>query len=317
MHRNLPAPPLEPLVPTAPPYPNWPVASEPQIEDAGPPLSHRLWVLRRHRWKILAFVAACELATLIVSSRVTPIYESTAVVDIDRQAPVGVIGEDATRASANDADQFLATQIKLIQADGVLRPVAKKYNLLERERQFQDWPRLTSLQIEGAPILLRRLKIARPPNTYLLLISYRSPDAYLAADVANAIANSYLQHIYDIRVRSSASLASYMEREMEELKSKMESSTQRLIAFERELNVISPEEKTAPGQITAQELRNTYRIEQVDVATRVYGVAGDPVAHSLSPAIMNAALRRENVNGVYLALHAKTLKDLLERKASS
>jgi len=73
----------------------------------------------------------------------------------------------------------------------------------------------------------------------------------------------------------------------------------------------SPDEKTAPGQVTAQELRSTYRIEQVDAATRVYGVAGDPVAHSLSPAIMNAALRRENVNGVYLALHAKTLKDLL------
>jgi 3-dehydroquinate dehydratase / shikimate dehydrogenase len=73
----------------------------------------------------------------------------------------------------------------------------------------------------------------------------------------------------------------------------------------------SPDEKTAPGQVTAQELRSTYRIDQVDAATRVYGVAGDPVAHSLSPTIMNAALRRENVNGVYLALHAKTLKDLL------
>ncbi len=70
-------------------------------------------------------------------------------------------------------------------------------------------------------------------------------------------------------------------------------------------------EETAPGQVTAQELRSVYRIEQVDQATRVYGVAGDPVAHSLSPAIMNAAFRRENVNGVYLALHAKTLKDLL------
>ncbi len=70
-------------------------------------------------------------------------------------------------------------------------------------------------------------------------------------------------------------------------------------------------EETAPGQVTAQELRNVYRIERVDVATRVYGVAGDPVAHSLSPAIMNAAFRRENVNAVYLALHAKTLKDLL------
>jgi 3-dehydroquinate dehydratase/shikimate dehydrogenase len=70
-------------------------------------------------------------------------------------------------------------------------------------------------------------------------------------------------------------------------------------------------EETAPGQITAQDLRNVYRIENVDVATRVYGVVGAPIAHSLSPAIMNAAFRRENVNAVYLSLHAKTLKDLL------
>jgi 3-dehydroquinate dehydratase / shikimate dehydrogenase len=70
-------------------------------------------------------------------------------------------------------------------------------------------------------------------------------------------------------------------------------------------------QETAPGQVTAQELRSVYRIEQVDVATRVYGVVGDPIAHSLSPAIMNAAFRRENVNAVYVTLHAKTLKDLL------
>jgi 3-dehydroquinate dehydratase / shikimate dehydrogenase len=70
-------------------------------------------------------------------------------------------------------------------------------------------------------------------------------------------------------------------------------------------------QETAPGQVTAQELRSVYRVESLDAATRVYGVAGDPIAHSLSPAIMNAAFRRENVNAVYLGLHAKTLKDLL------
>jgi 3-dehydroquinate dehydratase / shikimate dehydrogenase len=74
---------------------------------------------------------------------------------------------------------------------------------------------------------------------------------------------------------------------------------------------LSPDEKTAPGQVTAQELDSTYRIESVDAATRVYGVAGDPVSQSLSPAMMNVAIRRENVNGVYVALHAKKLKDLL------
>jgi 3-dehydroquinate dehydratase/shikimate dehydrogenase len=74
---------------------------------------------------------------------------------------------------------------------------------------------------------------------------------------------------------------------------------------------ISSDLKTAPGQVSARDLRSIYRIEQVDAATKVYGVAGDPVEHSLSPVIMNTAMRRENVNGVYVPLHAKTLKDLL------
>jgi len=74
---------------------------------------------------------------------------------------------------------------------------------------------------------------------------------------------------------------------------------------------VSADLKTAPGQISAGDLRSIYRIDQVDAATRVYGVAGDPIEHSLSPVIMNTALRRENVNGVYLPLHAKTLKDLM------
>lgn len=70
-------------------------------------------------------------------------------------------------------------------------------------------------------------------------------------------------------------------------------------------------EETAPGQITASELRDIYRIDMVDAATQVYGVAGDPVCHSLSPVMMNAAFRRETVNAVFLTLHAKNLKDLL------
>jgi 3-dehydroquinate dehydratase/shikimate dehydrogenase len=74
---------------------------------------------------------------------------------------------------------------------------------------------------------------------------------------------------------------------------------------------VSADLKTAPGQVSAGDLRSIYRIEQVDAATRIYGVAGDPIEHSLSPVIMNTALHRENVNGVYLALHAKTLKDLI------
>ena len=74
---------------------------------------------------------------------------------------------------------------------------------------------------------------------------------------------------------------------------------------------LNPGEETARGQLTARVLRDTFRIDQVDAATRVYGVAGDPVAHSLSPSMLNTAFRRENVNAVYLPLHAKAMNDLL------
>ncbi len=74
----------------------------------------------------------------------------------------------------------------------------------------------------------------------------------------------------------------------------------------------TPGEETGPGQIAARTLIDTYRIDQVDAATKVYGVAGNPIKSSLSPIMMNTAFRRETVNAVYLALQANKLTDLLK-----
>jgi 3-dehydroquinate dehydratase/shikimate dehydrogenase len=54
-----------------------------------------------------------------------------------------------------------------------------------------------------------------------------------------------------------------------------------------------------------------YRVEQLDQATRIFGVAGNPIAHSLSPLMHNTAFRRENVNAVLLPLKVRKLADLL------
>src|SRR6202789_1791501 len=71
-------------------------------------------------------------------------------------------------------------------------------------------------------------------------------------------------------------------------------------------------EETGPGQIAARTLLETYRIEEVDAATKVYGVAGNPIRSSLSPIMMNTAFRRETVNAVYLALQTAKVTDLLK-----
>ncbi|HTW62665.1 MAG TPA: shikimate dehydrogenase, partial [Terracidiphilus sp.] len=69
--------------------------------------------------------------------------------------------------------------------------------------------------------------------------------------------------------------------------------------------------ETAPGQVSLRTLIDVYRMEQVDQATRIFGVAGNPIGHSLSPLMHNTAFRRENVNAVMLPLKVKTLNDLL------
>jgi 3-dehydroquinate dehydratase/shikimate dehydrogenase len=74
----------------------------------------------------------------------------------------------------------------------------------------------------------------------------------------------------------------------------------------------SEAEVTAPGQITARTLIETYRIDQVDAATKIYGVAGNPIRSSLSPLMMNTAFRRETVNAVYLGLQTSKADDLFK-----
>jgi succinoglycan biosynthesis transport protein ExoP len=246
-------------------YPPIPPQQEFEPETPSVPLSHYLWILRRHRWKIAAFVATCVLVTAVVSARLQPIYESTATVDVDRQAPSEVVGEDSTRAiGLNDADQFLATQIKLIQSDAVLRPVAEQFHLLDSEQQLKGMSPEKAQERARAPVALNRLKVTRPPNTYLLLISYRSPDPVLAANVANAIANSYLAHSYEIRIRSSASLSTFMEKQIDELKAKMEKSGMDLAQFEKDLDVINPEEKTNILSARLLQLNTEYTTAQAD-----------------------------------------------------
>ncbi len=211
---------------------------EEEPEEAKVPLSQYLWILKRYRWRIASFITIAVLGTLLISLRLTPIYESTATVDIDRQTPSGVVGQDATRNIMNDADQFLATQMKLVQSDSVLRPVDQRFHLRKEEKQSEA---SGSARGEAAPVTLKQLKVTRPPNTYLIQISYRSADPQLAADAANAITQSYLEHTYNIRLRSSAGVATFMEHQLEELKTKMEGSARALAAFEREMNMVNPD----------------------------------------------------------------------------
>lgn len=229
-------------------------AEEPESEQSQTPLSHYLWVLRRRKWPLLLFVVFAVAGAIIVSSRMTPYYESTATVDVDRMIPTAVIGQESTtRASSmNDSDFFLSTQVKLIESDSVLRPVAQKLHI-----QLSGRPE--------APVRLPYLGVTRPAKTYLLQISYRSPNPQFAADVANAIAESYKTHSYEIRFQAARDMSAFMIKPLEELQAKMERSSAALAVFQKELNVISPDEKTNILAARLEQLNTEYTNAQADL----------------------------------------------------
>ena len=287
---------MQPVKPPTPSYTAAPtvIVSESAAGEVALPLSHYLWILRRHGSKIIAFIGAVVIAAAIVSLRLTPIYESTATLYVDRQEAKGVVGQDSQTGNYSnlDAESFLASQIKLIQSDSVVRPIAQRFDLLRREKQIKraaDIPRA-----QDAPIVLKQLRITRPPNTYLLQIGYRSPDPQLAADVANGIAVSYIEHTYNIRIRSTASLSKFMERQIEEMRSKMEASSARLAQLERELNVINPEEKTNILSARLLQLNTEYTKAQADRvrAEAAYNSTRGGAIESAQISVQGEALKR-------------------------
>lgn len=56
----------------------------------------------------------------------------------------------------------------------------------------------------------------------------------------------------------------------------------------------------APGQLSFDEMKHLYRFDQINADTQVFGVLGDPLAHSYSPLIHNSAFQHLGINAVYV-----------------
>jgi 3-dehydroquinate dehydratase / shikimate dehydrogenase len=69
---------------------------------------------------------------------------------------------------------------------------------------------------------------------------------------------------------------------------------------------------TAPGQVSLDEIKRVYRLDRLTRRTQIYGVVGDPVAHSLSPVMQNAGFQARRVDAMYLPFPVHELPDFVE-----
>ncbi|MDX2029322.1 MAG: shikimate dehydrogenase [Blastocatellia bacterium] len=69
--------------------------------------------------------------------------------------------------------------------------------------------------------------------------------------------------------------------------------------------------ESAGGQPTVAELNDLYRVRELTRETEILGIIGNPVGHSRSPLMHNAALRALGRDGVYLPFEVEQVDDFV------
>jgi polysaccharide biosynthesis transport protein len=233
-------------------------ASEP--EPLSLLLNQYFKVIWGRRWWILILVIAAGAITLVLSKRITPIYESTAAIQIDRRGPTGVVGQEANQSVQGEAEQFIATQVRLIQSASVLTPVAQQFGLLNADPPINN---SSTPEVKGS-VSLPGLKVMQVPGTYIVLISYRSESPTKSAEVANAVANGFIKQTFTSRISSTKDVSLYMEKQIDELRAKMERSSAAVIEYGKELTIVNPEDKTNIQASRLIQLNSDYTAAQLD-----------------------------------------------------
>jgi 3-dehydroquinate dehydratase / shikimate dehydrogenase len=76
---------------------------------------------------------------------------------------------------------------------------------------------------------------------------------------------------------------------------------------------LGSEGSTAPGQITVDSLQSLYRVGSINEQTKVAGLIGSPVRHSLSPVMHNAGFKTLRLDAVYLPFEVSNVDGFFEK----
>ncbi len=239
---------------------------QPAGEPAAVPLNHYLWVLKRHKWRILGFVSAVVAAVLLYSLQLTPIYESVATLEIDNQVQMFEVGNSGLQFDNRNFDAVVATQLELMDSPAVAQQVIRELHL-DQNPDFNPALRnkassdalAAGLPLNGAnagvPDVLPGLSVRRRPDTYLIEVHYRSPNPELASAIANSAAQAFVQQGFKSRYQNAAELSKWLNMQLDELRAKLERAQQKLQAFEKQYNVVNPEDRTNILNLQLQKLQ--------------------------------------------------------------
>ena len=239
------------------------VRSETPIDSPGPAALQRsestyglrnfMRVLTRRRKWVIGSIVACLVLAIIVTTMMKPIYDSVATIELIKSGggsmDFGLGDALGQQSMGGDLQTDLATETAILKGDSLALAVIQKLNLTSQppfafpnakanapvlSPDDTPWVRTRLLGIFEAG-----LKVNPVRGTRLIRVTYESHDPKQAAQIANALIdsykNQYLQSHYDATSETSA----WLTKQLSELKANVEDSEKKLTDFEKESGILS------------------------------------------------------------------------------
>ena len=215
-------------------------------------------VLRKRKWTVIVSLVVVTAAAALISLRMTPIYDAVARISILSQAPDILNFKDNQQSSESiDQGSSIGTQVNVLQSNTLALLVIRNLGLNHRaEFAGKERPTTTGgIPVSGSSAetleredqLIRvfhsNLKVLPVPNTAIIEIKYSSPDPRLSAEVANSVANTFIEQNIKARFDSTMQAADWLSKQLADLQITVETSQARLVDYQKAHGIVGTDDK--------------------------------------------------------------------------
>jgi polysaccharide biosynthesis transport protein len=235
------------------------------------------WAVIKKRRKLVALCAGVALVMGILTSVMTkPKYKATVLLDVERDKASLLDAGTGERFSFDGA--YLATQIQLMKSREIAERVVKKLKLLENRELnpkryglvagTRDKPSSAAQDVTTsfAEMISGSVDVQPISGTNILKLSYTAKSAPLAADIANAIAEAYIDRSVEAKFNVVGAASEFLKTQIDSLKKELDAKQQQLLAYGRQKDIISGD---ASSNAPLQNLEALNREYAAAVADRI------------------------------------------------
>jgi len=206
-------------------------------------------ILWEWRWLILAAVTAGAAIGAVYAMTATRLYRASVVLQVNPPT-VEIMDENSNQQAEVQSPDFVATQVGLLSSHSLAERVAQDLNLGSRpEIVPQDVDAQQRLQ-HAAKAVESGLTIMPPDEGELIEFSYESPSPTLSAEVANAIADAFINSNIQRKYESSAYARNFLQKQIAKTRVELEKSERQLVSYAQAQGIIDTSTDTTSSPLS-------------------------------------------------------------------